>query len=146
MNEEIKMYIPEKGSSNRLDKIKKELSRFVAEKLISESFSGGGYRVGSKALEFKPMITITRVDLTPNMRHAVIYFHNFDQNPINDVFVFLNHIAGALSQQWARNARTKYTPSFEFRIDETVKESHRIDALFDKIKANPPADDSTKAD
>ena len=121
------MYIPEKGSSNRIEKVSKELMRFVSERLVSGDFYSG--------LPHKPMITITRVDLTPNMRHATIYFRNFDPNPIADVLAFLNRIAGELSKQWAKNARTKYTPSFEFRIDEHTQEDRRIDDLFDKIKS-----------
>ena len=120
------MYIPEKGSSNRLEKVSKELMRFVSERLVSGDFYSG--------LPHKPMITVTRVDLAPNMRHAIIYFRNFDQNPIEDVLAFLNRISGEISQQWAKNARTKYTPSLEFRIDEYTQEDRRMDDLFDKIR------------
>ena len=120
------MYIPEKGTSNRLEKVSKELMRFVSEKLVSGDFYSG--------LPHKPMITITSVDLAPNMRHAIIYFRNFDANEAEKVLAFLTRISGEVSKLWARNARTKYTPSIEFRFDEHTAKDRHMDDLFDKIR------------
>lgn len=122
------MYVPQKGSSNRLEKAQKELMRFVSEKLVSGDFYSG--------LPYKPMVTITKIVMVPNMRQAYVYFRNFDQNAIEQVLKFLTRISGELSQQWARVSKSKYTPSLEFRIEEENEETRRLEDIFTKIRKN----------
>lgn len=136
------MYIPEKGHnkgskngdgpSPRIKKHGKELMRFVSQKLV-----GGVFQTRSK-LPHPPMITITKVDLTPNMRQAYIYFRNFDKNKPEVILAFLTRISGELSQQWAKQATAKYTPSFEFVIDIESETEKLMNSLFDKIRAEDP--------
>jgi len=120
------MYIPKKTNVSRSEKIRKELHRFISEYLIKGSFF--------TQLKHPPMITIANVDLTPNMRHAIIYFENFDQNPRDDVLNFLNTIAKDLSREWAKTSTTKYSPSFEFRPSLSGENRERLQKIFDKLK------------
>jgi len=120
------MYIPEKNTGSRAEKVKKELHRFISEKLITGHFFTG--------MKKKPMISVTRVNLTPNMREAFIYFDTFDQSDTQEILTFLRGIAKALSKEWAKISTAKYSPSFEFHIDLDAVETQRLETIFQKIK------------
>ncbi|USO02046.1 MAG: ribosome-binding factor A [Alphaproteobacteria bacterium] len=128
MADKHNMYIPEKTTVSRTEKVKKEIHRFISEKLITGSY------FSKVKLKHHPMITVARVEVSPDMRQAYIYFENFDQNSREDTLEFLKSISKELSREWAKISTMKYSPAFEFRIAKDVDEKARLQDLFDKIK------------
>jgi ribosome-binding factor A len=81
------------------------------------------------------LVTITGVDLSPDLRHAKIYFSAMgnDQRK-KESLEALNHAAGWIRRELGQRIRMKYSPELVFRVDTSQEYGEHIDQLLDEIK------------
>jgi ribosome-binding factor A len=76
-------------------------------------------------------ITITRVDTSPDMRSASIYFTAMhDKNPGNDTLKALKASRGFIRSLLAKRVRIKFIPQITFIRDVSSIETNRIDEII----------------
>lgn len=76
-------------------------------------------------------ITITRVDASPDLRSASIYFTAMhDKNPANDTLKALKASRGFIRSQLAKRIRIKFIPQITFIWDVSKTETNRIDEII----------------
>jgi ribosome-binding factor A len=102
------------------DLIQRELSELLQRELRDP-------RVG--------MITITAVDVSPDISHAKVMFTIFEKDKLKDTLAGLKRSAGFLRSQLARRIKLYTTPELRFEYDESVERGDRLSRLIDS--ANP---------
>ena len=108
------------GRPQRLgDLIQRELSELIRLELRDP-------RVG--------MLTITSVDVSPDMSHAKVFFTLLEKDKLEDTLHGLKRSAGFLRSQLAKRITMYTTPEVRFEYDESVERGDRISRLIDSTK------------
>ena len=77
------------------------------------------------------MLTITSVDVSPDMSHAKVFFTLLEKEKLEDTLAGLNRSAGFLRSQLARRLKMYTTPGLRFEYDESVERGDRLSRLID---------------
>jgi len=86
------------------------------------------------------MITITSVDVSPDMSHAKVFFTVLEKEKIQQTLEGLSRSAGFLRSQLAKRIKMYTTPGLRFAYDESVERGDRLSRLIDAAlrPAAPP--------
>ena len=76
------------------------------------------------------LVTVTGVDTTPDLRHAVVYIDVLQEDHREDAVAILNRAARRLRGAVGREVRMKYTPDLRFEMDPGVVGGGRIEQLL----------------
>ena len=98
------------------DQIQREISDLVQRELRDP-------RVG--------MVTITSVDVSPDLSHAKVFFTLLEKEKLADTLAGLKRSAGFLRTQLARRIKLYTTPELRFVYDESVERGDRLSRLID---------------
>jgi ribosome-binding factor A len=77
------------------------------------------------------MITITSVDVSPDMTHAKVFFTVLEKDKLPDTLEGLKRSAGFLRAQLAKRVQMYTTPELRFVYDESVERGDRLSRLID---------------
>jgi ribosome-binding factor A len=81
-------------------------------------------------------ITLTDVKLTPDLRHARVYFSHFEGADRAQAAVEgFRSAAGFIRQKIGRTLKLRYSPELEFEYDPSIERAARIDALLRKSQS-----------
>jgi ribosome-binding factor A len=100
------------------DRVREELARLLTEEV-------GDPRVG--------FVTITEVDLSPDMRHARVYVSVLGQDQ-QTALQALRRATPFLRRGLARRSGLRFTPELRFSIDASVSTGHRVEDLLREIR------------
>ena len=106
------------------DQIQREVALLVAHELADP-------RVGD--------VTVSGVDLSPDMRHARVLVTPGRDTDGEASVVALNRAAGFLRSRLGRRVRMRRLPRLVFEHDRTLEHALRIDALIDGAMSVPPS-------
>jgi ribosome-binding factor A len=83
-------------------------------------------------------VTITGVRLSPDLRHAKIFFSLMGSSDAerNETMGILNNATGWIRRELGRKIRIKYLPDIVFLTDESQDYGEKIDRLIDEIHAH----------
>ena len=98
------------------DQIQRELSDLIAHELRDP-------RVG--------MLTITSVDVSPDLSHAKVFFTLLQKDKLDDTLAGLKRSAGFLRSQLAKRIKLYTTPEVRFVYDESVERGDHLSRLID---------------
>lgn len=94
-------------------------------------------------------VTITGVDVSPDLRQARVYFTILDNDEagIKETLDGLNSAAPYFRHQMAQSLSLRHIPDLTFQYDTTLENALRIDSLLDSIKEDyhSSQEDSTEA-
>lgn len=110
-----------RGSKNaRTQRVESQLQRVVAE-LISRDVRDP--RVGS--------VTITSVEVAPDMSSAKVYFVPFGSaHSVDEVQAGLARAASFMRGEVGRRLALRHAPRLDFRFDETIERGTALSALI----------------
>jgi ribosome-binding factor A len=100
----------------------RRINAIIQEVLAEETEALSDPRLG--------LVTITGVEVAPDMRRATVYVSALDQDHLDETVRALTAAAPRLRAAVGRQIRTKYTPTLEFRADPGVLQGERIDSLL----------------
>lgn len=87
------------------------------------------------------MVSITGVETSPNLRHAIVYIDVLGSNQTSAALEALQRAARRLQSAIAGQVRMKYTPTLEFEVDPGVVGGERIDEILRSLEKGGEADD-----
>ena len=88
------------------------------------------------------LITITGVEVSPDLRHAQIYVTHLDgSSPDADVIHTLNMLKEEWQAELNKTLHIKYTPRLHFHVDEAQRRGDRILQIMTEIE--PPSESSS---
>lgn len=80
------------------------------------------------------MITITAVDVSPDLSHAKVFFTLLEQKERKTTIEGLQRAAGYLRSQLAHRIKLYTTPELRFVYDESVERGDRLSRLIDSVR------------
>jgi len=79
------------------------------------------------------MVTITSVDVSPDLSHAKVFITLLEQAKLADTLQGLQRAAGFLRSQLARRMKLYTTPELRFVYDESVERGDHLSRLIDSV-------------
>lgn len=80
------------------------------------------------------MITLTSVDVSPDLKNAKIFVTAFSDKLSNDQLVSaLNEEAGHLRHELSHIMQSRGVPSLKFKYDESIARAQRLDDLINSV-------------
>ena len=107
-------------------KVGEELRHLISNALIRRSFYDEHIENNN--------ITITEVNVSPDLKNARVYVMPLGGENKLDVLNSLNKATGRLKKIISSNISLRQTPKLIFKIDETFEYAKKINDILDKIK------------
>lgn len=81
-----------------------------------------------------PLVTVSSVDISNDLHHAKVFVSIIgDEKQRRDTLEALESAAGFIGINASKKVVMRYFPTLTFKLDTTVDEQMKIDALIDKI-------------
>jgi ribosome-binding factor A len=91
-------------------------------------------------------ITITKVDLTKDLRYAKVYFSVLGERKDNELALKgLNSAKGYIKNLISDRIKLRFVPEVVFKIDDTIEYTKQIYGLLDRIKKEKEGHDEERA-
>ena len=110
-------------ASNRIGRINEEIQRELAELIRA-----------LKDPRVQTMITVTRVDTTPDLRYAKAYISVMEADREKDALKGLKSAGGWLRRELGARLQLRYTPELVFVADDSIKYGAHMFDLLSKLK------------
>ena len=81
-----------------------------------------------------PMITVTNLDLSADMRRVIIFITTIPDGREADAIIFLKRNGTELRNYLKKKARIKHIPHLEFMVDAGEKHRQHMDELVKEIE------------
>ena len=81
-----------------------------------------------------PLITITRVDISPDLKRAIIFFTTIPDGKEDVALIFLKRSGTEMRQFLKENARLKRIPNLDFMLDAGERHRQHIDDVMREIE------------
>lgn len=80
------------------------------------------------------LVTLTAVDASPDLSHAVVYFTCLEQAQAEAAEKALRRAAGFLRSSLARRIKMYTTPELRFKYDDSVARGDHLSRLIDSVR------------
>lgn len=81
-----------------------------------------------------PLITITRVDMSPDLKRAIIFFTTIPDGREEDALIFLKRSGTPMRQYLKQKALFKRIPHLDFMVDAGERHRQHIDEVMQEIE------------
>ena len=116
-------------ASNRINRINEEIQKSLADSLRSVKDP----RVADA------LISITRVETTPDLRYTKVYVSILQEEKANDAMKGLKSAAGFLRRELGRALQLRYTPELQFIADDSIQYGAHILEVLRKVEREDAA-------
>ena len=79
------------------------------------------------------MISITRVETTPDLRYTKVYVSFLQEDKANDAMKGLKSAAGYLRRQLGTNLRLRYAPEIVWSLDDSITYGAKMLELINNL-------------
>ena len=123
-------------ASNRIGRINEEIQRELSD-LLRELKDPRVHRT---------MLSITRVETTPDLRYAKIYVSLLDKEYTKETLAGLKSSAGYLRRELGRSLQLRYTPELQWQPDDSITQGAHSLELLSKLDIPEDPDDEAADD
>jgi ribosome-binding factor A len=89
-------------------------------------------------------VTITDVSLSEDLKIARVYVSVLNSDERAIVIEILNGAKGLIRSEVAKRVRSKFIPTLEFWIDESIEQGFKIDKLLKEISEQAPKQEDSE--
>ncbi|MGB2706480.1 MAG: 30S ribosome-binding factor RbfA [Candidatus Omnitrophota bacterium] len=87
----------------------------------------------------KGFVTITKVEITPDLRFAKIYYTTICDDKKKELIARgLKSAKNYIRKRIGDELKLRYVPDISLRVDENIEYSKRIDSILDKLNKEAP--------
>ncbi len=80
-------------------------------------------------------VTVTRIDLTGDLRHARVYFSVLgDEKSQQSTVDGIQSAAGYIRKLIGERLKLRYTPELTFKIDKSIEYSMNLEKTFERLR------------
>ena len=123
-------------ASNRIGRINEEIQRELSDLL----------RELKDPRVHKTMLSITRVETTPDLRYAKIYVSLLDKEYTKETLAGLKSSAGYLRRELGRSLQLRYTPELQWQPDDSITHGAHILEILSKLDSPEDSEDEAADD
>ena len=117
-------------SSNRINRINEEIQKELSALL----------RTVKDPRVQDTMISITRVETTPDLRYAKVYVSFLQEERVKDAMAGLKSAAGYLRRQLGHNLQLRYSPEIVWSEDDSITYGARMLKLINSLEVKHDED------
>ena len=117
-------------SSNRINRINEEIQKELSALLRT---------VKDPRIQ-DTMISITRVETTPDLRYTKVYVSFLQEERVKDAMAGLKSAAGYLRRQLGHNLQLRYSPEIVWSEDDSITYGARILKLINSLEVKHDED------
>lgn len=118
-------------ASNRIGRINEEIQRELCDLLRS---------LKDPRVQ-KTMISITRVQTTPDLRYSKIFVSFFDESCAKEALQGLKSASGYLRRELGARLQLRYTPELCWEQDHSITEGAHILSILSGLEISEDSDD-----
>jgi ribosome-binding factor A len=86
-------------------------------------------------------VTVTDVSLSEDLKIARVYISVLNSDEKTVSLEILNSAKGLIRSEVAKRVRSKFIPTLEFWIDESIEQGFKIDKLLKEISEKAPKEE-----
>lgn len=120
-------------ASNRIGRINEEIQRELSDLLRNLKDP----RVQNT------MISITRVETTPDLRWAKVYVSFLEEDRAKEAIKGLKSAGGYLRRELGRALQLRYTPELQWSLDDSITYGAKMLELINSLDCGEDSDEST---
>ena len=113
-------------ASNRINRINEEIQKSLAENLRNLKDPRG---TGT-------MISITRVETTPDLRYAKVYVSFLEEEKAADAMKGLKSAGGYLRRELGSALKLRYTPELVWALDDSITYGAKLLKLINSLEVS----------
>ncbi|MEI3094011.1 MAG: 30S ribosome-binding factor RbfA [Oscillospiraceae bacterium] len=117
-------------SSNRINRINEEIQKELSALL----------RTVKDPRVQDTMISITRVETTPDLRYTKVYVSFLQEERVKDAMAGLKSAAGYLRRQLGHNLQLRYSPEIVWSEDDSITYGARMLKLINSLEVKNDED------
>ncbi len=117
-------------SSNRINRINEEIQKELSALL----------RTVKDPRVQDTMISITRVETTPDLRYTKVYVSFLQEERVKDAMTGLKSAAGYLRRQLGHNLQLRYSPEIVWSEDDSITYGARMLKLINSLEVKHDED------
>ena len=117
-------------SSNRINRINEEIQKELSALL----------RTVKDPRVQDTMISITRVETTPDVRYTKVYVSFLQEERVKDAMAGLKSAAGYLRRQLGHNLQLRYSPEIVWSEDDSITYGARMLKLINSLEVKHDED------
>ena len=117
-------------SSNRINRINEEIQKELSALL----------RTVKDPRVQDTMISITRVETTPDLRYTKVYVRFLQEERVKDAMAGLKSAAGYLRRQLGHNLQLRYSPEIVWSEDDSITYGARMLKLINSLEVKHDED------
>ena len=117
-------------SSNRINRINEEIQKELSALL----------RTVKDPRVQDTMISITRVETTPDLRYTKVYVSFLQEERVKDAMAGLKSAAGYLRRQLGHNLQLRYSPEIVWSEDDSITYGARMLKLISSLEVKHDED------
>ena len=120
-------------ASNRINRINEEIQKELSSLL----------RTVKDPRVQDTMISITRVETTPDLRYTKVYVSFLQEDRVKDAMAGLKSAAGFLRRQLGSNLKLRYAPEIVWALDDSITYGAKMLKLINslEVKQDEEADE-----
>ena len=118
-------------ASNRIGRINEQIQKELASKLRNLKDP----RVQNT------MISITRVEATPDLRYAKIYVSFLEENKASEALKGLKSASGYLRRELGSALQLRYTPELVWALDDSITYGAKMMKLINSLEVKEDGND-----
>ena len=111
-----------------------------------KEISGILRKVKDRKPDLKGLISVTEVDVAPDLKTAYVYVSIYGTNEAETkrTFALLQESAGFIRKELAQVMRMRTVPALTFRMDGSMTYGAKMDEIFKKITYSTPETDENE--
>ena len=113
-------------ASNRINRINEEIQKSLSDAL----------RTVKDPRITDTMISVTRVETTPDLRYAKVYVSFLEENKAADAMKGLKSAAGYLRREVASDLKLRYTPELQWALDDSITYGAKLLKLINSLEVS----------
>lgn len=120
------------ASGNRIGRINEEIQRELAA-LLREMKDPRLHRT---------MLSVTRVETTPDLRYAKVYVSLLDKEFTKETLAGLKSSGGYLRRELGGRLHLRYTPELQWQADDSIVQGARVLQILSELHVEEDADEA----
>ena len=117
-------------ASNRINRINEEIQKELSSLL----------RTVKDPRVQDTMISITRVETTPDLRYTKVYVSFLQEEKVKDAMAGLKSAAGYLRRQLGSNLKLRYSPEIVWALDDSITYGAHMLKLINSLEVKHDED------
>ena len=113
-------------ASNRINRINEEIQKELSNLL----------RTVKDPRVQDTMISITRVETTPDLRYTKVYVSFLQEEKVKDAMMGLQSAGGYLRRQLGSNLKLRYAPEIVWSLDDSITYGARMLKLINSLEVS----------